>query len=243
MTEQPQHKHFGIASWLVQQVPGSVSVYLRGSSVLPQRQHFPPWDIDVVLITETLPHSLHSAAKLASRATYACGAEAPVDLFVVRESDLLTSEKQVHSRVLLQHESFLLWGRDVLREVPRHALNAATAKLIAPEVIRTAEVKCVRFASRMADGDMDDHEFEGRSKSLAKAGLRLACIESLAVCGRFVRSPADCMQVWQSSEHLGVKESAVLAYKAISEIRRTDALLLCEAIDQMRLYVQRYTES
>jgi hypothetical protein len=244
MSEQAQHKYYGIAIWLVQQVPDSVSVYLRGSSALPKGQIFPPWDIDVVLVTGSLPHPLNTAAKLAARATHACGTDAPVDIFVVRQEDLLRSERQVHSRVLLQHESFLLWGRDVLREVPRHALNATTAKLIAPEVIRTAEVKHAQFVSRMATNDIDDREFEGRSKSLAKAGLRLACIESLAQHGRFVRSPAECMQVWQLSEHPGVvKDSAAVAYQAIGGIRRTDAVLLCEAIEQMRLYVQRYAGS
>lgn len=243
MSEGVRKKYHGIALWLVQEVVDSVSVYLRGSSALPHGQEFSPWDIDIVLVTQSLAAPLSGAAKLAARATQACGTQTPVDLFVVRKEDLLNSDKQCHSRVLLHHESVLLWGQDILCDVPRHALDSATAKMVAPELIRTVAVKREQFVSRMAIRDIDEREFEGRSKSLAKAGLRLACIESLVRSGEFVRSPADCMKVWQSSEHPGVKQSASLVYQALSGIARAEAVLLCEAVDEMRLYVQRYTES
>jgi hypothetical protein len=243
MSEGVRKKYHGIALWLVQQVVDSVSIYLRGSSVLPHGQEFPPWDIDIVLVTESLAIPLSDAAKLAARATLACGTQTPVDLFVVCKEDLLRSDKQLYSRVLLHHESVLLWGQDILCDVPRDTLNVATAKMVASELIRTVDVKRAQFVSRISTGDIEEREFEGRSKSLAKAGLRLACIESLVQSGEFVRSPADCMQVWQSSEHPDVKASASLVYQSLSGIARTDAVLLCKAVENMRLYVQRYTES
>ena len=243
MSNGVHQKYCDIAVWLARQVLDSSSVYLRGSSALRQGQRFPPWDIDIVLVTESTALPLRDAAKLAARATRACDSQMPVDLLVVRKLDLLTNDKQVHTQILLCHESVLLWGQDVLSDVPRHALDSATAKKVGPQLIQTAEVKLREFVSRLASGDVCDREFEGRSKSLAKAGLRLACIESLVRYGRFVRSPDDCVQVWQASEQHSVKASASLAYQALGGVARTDAVLLCEAVEQMKLYAQRRTES
>lgn len=243
MASKTALKYRALAEWIADRISGSVSIYLRGSSASDfAGDGFAPWDIDIVAVTDAPAPSFGTASNVAALATQECNLGAPVDLFVVRTVDLIESDKQALTRLLLSAGSLLLWGEDILSHVPQQSRDAATARLIAPELLRTACVKSDAFVSRVASGGVDDHEFDGRAKSLAKAGLRLACVESLVRHGRFVRKPSDCMMIWQASANPVVVTSASVAYRALGAVAREDAVSFIDAIGQLCFEAARYAE-
>lgn len=240
MADIKQAQLVGLVNWLVARLPAAVSILLRGSSVCRASEVYPPWDIDIVVVTDVAAITIGDAAKLASEVTDALLLPIPVDLLVVNRAALFRSETHVHTRILLNHGSMHLWGEDLMADLPQQTLDPINARHVGLELLRTVDIKMRLLETRLTDESLSVQEFSGRAKSLSKAALRLACIESMSQHARYIRTPSECMRIWQARGAGSVSKSSQYVFEALSGVEMDVIRPLLTAIRQMKRHAQGF---
>lgn len=170
-------------------VPSSRALYVRGSVARGPGGHV-PWDLDVVVISET-EDAGKGARDVGNAVERLWPTVPPLDLRVSTWEGL-TEECSVLTRILLAVDGACVRGGPPgALEIP--ALNAALGARIRPTVTGTALAKAQALRARIAEGAPSD-EIAGRCKSLAKAALRTASAPALGELGTLLRSPDDCTE-------------------------------------------------
>lgn len=175
---------------------GRVGLYLRGSVARPNVPGIQPWDIDLVLITRQV---VPEEARRTERDETA-GLE--LDMKYVTVHDLINAARELSTRSLLRSEGVLLFGRDIVCEIPAAKPSALMASVIA---MRQAE------ACRMNDAEMSAGvDNDVMIRRFAKAALRLATPFIMLQLNRLERDPVVCgwfiaanySELRQASEYL-----------------------------------------
>lgn len=153
-----------------------MAIYLRGSAARPPevRTH-EPWDIDLVLVTET------ECISPLQRQTVE-GID--VDLKVIDVKSFVSSPWYLPTRYLLAEEGILLRGRDIVSELPRVPLSDALAMATAQRQRRAVRLNLEQL--RNADSSIMD------LRRAAKSVLRLATAPIMDKTPRYERDPAVC---------------------------------------------------
>lgn len=164
--------------WDEAEVYGRVGFYLRGSVARPSIPGIQPWDIDLALITRQV---IPDEARRMERDETA-GLE--LDMKYVTVHDLINADRELPTRSLLRSEGVLLFGQDIVCEIPSAKPSPVMAAVIAS---RQAEACRVNDAE-MSDG-VDDNVMIRR---FAKAALRLATPFIMLQLNRLERDPVIC---------------------------------------------------
>lgn len=164
--------------WEEAKAYGRVGLYLRGSVARESVPGIRPWDIDLVLITrQVIPEEARRLGR-----DKIDGLE--LDMKYVTAHDLVKVNRELPTRSLLRSEGVLLFGQDIVCEIP----SAKPSRLMAA-VIASRQVEACRINDTVMSGDVDDGVLVQR---FAKAALRLATPLIMLQLNRLERDPVVC---------------------------------------------------
>jgi hypothetical protein len=164
--------------WDEAEAYGRVGLYLRGSVARPSVPGIRPWDIDLALITRrVVPEEARRTARNETD-----GLE--LDMKYVTVHDLINADRELPTRSLLRSEGVLLFGQDIVCEIPLAKPSLGMAAVIASRQAEACRVNDAEMRSGVDDSVM--------IRRFAKAALRLATPFIMLQLNRLERDPVIC---------------------------------------------------
>lgn len=203
--------------WDEAEAYGRVGLYLRGSVARPSVPGIQPWDIDLALITRrVVPEEVRRTERNETD-----GLE--LDMKYVTVHDLINTDRELPTRSLLRSEGVLLFGQDIVCEIPPAKPSPTMAAVIA-----SRQADACRVNDAEMDAGVDDSVMIRR---FAKAALRLATPFIMLQLNRLERDPVICgwfisanhPELRQASEYL---VASVRGTNDLSEVQAMCRVLL-----------------
>lgn len=164
--------------WSEAEVYGRVGLYLRGSVARASIPGIRPWDVDMALITrQEVPETARRLGR-----DKVDGLE--LDMKYVTVYDLIKADRELPTRSLLRSEGILLFGQDIVCEIPLAKPSPRMAAVIASRQVEACRIN----DAVMSDGTSDDVLVQ----RFAKAALRLATPLIMLQVNRLERDPVAC---------------------------------------------------
>lgn len=164
--------------WDETEAYGRVGLYLRGSVARPNVPGIQPWDIDLALITrQVVPEEVRRTER-----DETTGLE--LDMKYVTVHDFINADRELSTRLLLRSEGVLLFGRDIVCEIPTAKPSALMAAVIASRQVEACHVNDAEMNAGVDHGVM--------VRRFAKAALRLATPFIMLQLNRLERDPVVC---------------------------------------------------
>lgn len=203
--------------WDEAEAYGRVGLYLRGSVARPNVPGIQPWDIDLALITrQVVPVEVRRTERDETD-----GLE--LDMKYVTVHDLINADRELPTRSLLRSEGVLLFGQDIVCEIPLAKPSPVMAAVIASRQAEACRVNDAEMRSGVDDSVM--------IRRFAKAALRLATPFIMLQLNRLERDPVICgwfissnyPELRKASEYL---VASVRGTNDLSEVRAMCRVLL-----------------
>lgn len=198
--------------WDEAEAYGRVGLYLRGSVARPSVPGIRPWDIDLALITrQAVPQETRRTERDETN-----GLE--LDMKYVTVRDLINTDRELPTRLLLRSEGVLLFGQDIVCEIPLAKPSPVMAAVIASRQAEACRVNDAEMRSGVDDNIM--------IRRFAKAALRLATPFIMLQLNRLERDPVICGW-FISSNHPELRKASeylVASVRGINDLSEVRAM-------------------